>query len=131
MDGFVIGDVGRETGRPPQGRKNQTGCVQYDRGIHMGLDKSTRLPHWLLQATTPAASGYYTGHTTTMPGRASIQSRTLANVRLQLRTGKTRGSNPRPLSLEEVRALEARRDQLQTEMANRQRQRIVSRVNAH
>ena len=66
-----------------------------------------------------------------MPGRASIQSRTLAHVRLQLRTGKTRGSNPRPLSSEEVRALEARRDQLQTEMANRQRQRIVSRVNTH
>ena len=71
------------------------------------------------------------GHPTTMPGRVSIQSRTLANVRLQLRTGKTRGSNPRPLSSEEVRALEARRDQLQTEMANRQRQRIVSRVNTH
>ena len=52
-------------------------------------------------------------------------------MRLQLRTGKTRGSNPRPLSSEEVRALEARRDQLQTEMANRQRQRIVSRVNTH
>ena len=83
-------------------------------------------------------TGYYTGnfrplhgHHTTMPGRVSIQSRTLANVRLQLRTGKTRGSNPRPLSSEEVRALEARRDQLQTEMANRQRQRIVSRVNTH
>ena len=66
-----------------------------------------------------------------MPGRLSIQSRTLANVRLQLRTGKTRGSNPRPLSSEEVCALEARRDELQTEMANRQRQRILSRVNTH
>ena len=66
-----------------------------------------------------------------MPGRHSIQSRALANVRLQLRTGKTRGSNPRPLSPEEVSALEARRDELQTEMANRQRQRILSRVNTH
>ena len=66
-----------------------------------------------------------------MPGRLSIQSRTLANVRLQLRTGKTRGNNPRPLSAEEVCALEARRDELQTEMANRQRQRILSRVNIH
>ena len=66
-----------------------------------------------------------------MPGLHSIQSRTLANVRLQLRTGKTRGSNPRPLSTEEVRALEARRDELQSEMANRQRQRILSRVNVH
>ena len=66
-----------------------------------------------------------------MPGRLSIQSRTLANVRLQLRTGKTRGNNPRSLSAEEVCALEARRDELQTEMANRQRQRILSRVNIH
>ena len=66
-----------------------------------------------------------------MPGRLSIQSRTLANVRLQLRTGKTRGSNPRPLLPEEISALEARRDDLQAEMANRQRQRILSRVNIH
>ncbi len=66
-----------------------------------------------------------------MPGLHSIQSRTLANVRLQLRTGKTRGTNPRPLSSEEVCALEARRDELQAEMANRQRQRILSRVNNH
>ena len=66
-----------------------------------------------------------------MPGRHSVQSRALANVRLQLRTGKTRGPNPRPLSTEEVRALEARRDDLQAEMASRQRQRILSRINAH
>ena len=66
-----------------------------------------------------------------MPGPISKQSRDLANVRLQLKSGKTRGSNPRPLSSEEVRALEARRDQLQAEMADRQRQRIVNRVNAH
>ena len=66
-----------------------------------------------------------------MPGRLSIQCRTLANVRLQLRTSKTRGNNPRPLYAEEVCALEARRDELQTEMANRQRQRILSRVNIH
>ena len=66
-----------------------------------------------------------------MPGPHSIQSRTLANVRLQLRTGKTRGTNPRPLSSEEVCALEARRDELQAEMATRQRQRILSRVNIH
>ena len=66
-----------------------------------------------------------------MPGPISKQSRDLANVRLQLKSGKTRGSNPRPLSSEEVHALEARRDQLQAEMANRQRQRIVNRVNAH
>ena len=66
-----------------------------------------------------------------MPGRPSIQSRALAHVRLQLKTGKTRGTNPRPLSSEEVCALEARRDELQAEMATRQRQRILSRVNIH
>ncbi len=66
-----------------------------------------------------------------MPGRHSVQSRALAHVRLQLRTGKTRGSNPRPLLPEEVSALEARRDVLQTEMASRQRQRILSCVNIH
>ncbi len=52
-------------------------------------------------------------------------------MRLQLKSGKTRGSNPRPLSSEEVRALEARRDQLQAEMAEGRRQRVVGRVNAH
>jgi len=66
-----------------------------------------------------------------MPGAISKQSWDLANVRLQLKSGKTRGSNPRPLSTEEVHALEARHDQLQAEMADRQRQRIVSRVNTH
>ena len=66
-----------------------------------------------------------------MPGPISKQSRDLANVRLQLMSGTTRGSNPRPLSSDEVHALEARRNQLQAEMAVRQRQRIVNRVNAH
>ena len=89
-------------------------------GVNQRPDKSTKQQHRLLH-----------GYSTATPGRPSIQSRTLAHVRLQLRTGKTRGSNPRPLSSEEVRALEARRDELQAEMANRQRQRILSRVNTH
>ena len=63
-----------------------------------------------------------------MPGRPSKQSRALAHVRLQLRTGKTRGSNPRLLSSEEVHALEARRYWLQAEMADRQRQRLAERL---
>ena len=58
-------------------------------------------------------------------------SRHLTNVREQLKTGRTRGANPRSLSPKEVEALEARRDHLQTEMANSRRQRIASRVNAH
>ena len=60
-----------------------------------------------------------------MPGPISKQSRDLANVRLQLKSGKTRGSNPRPLSPEEVCALEARRDQLHSEMAGRRCRRLL------
>ena len=66
-----------------------------------------------------------------MSGRHSLQSRALAHVRLQLKTGKTRGSNPRLLLPEEVSALEARREVLQTEMASRQRQRILNRMKVH
>ena len=58
-------------------------------------------------------------------------SRRLANVRVQLKTGRTRGPNPRCLSPEEVEELETRRDQLQAEMVEGRRQHIVSRVNAH
>ena len=46
----------------------------------------------------------------------SKQSRSLADIRLQLKTGKTRSRNPRPLLREEVQNLEARRNQLQAEM---------------
>ena len=66
-----------------------------------------------------------------MSGRHSLQSRALAHVRLQLKTGKTRGTNPRLLLPEEVSALEARREVLQTEMANRQRQRVLHRMKVH
>ena len=52
-------------------------------------------------------------------------------MRLQLKSGKTRGSNPRPLTPEEVRALEARREQLVSKVAARRLQRVVGRVNAH
>ena len=66
-----------------------------------------------------------------MSGRHSLQSRALAHVRLQLKTGKTRGTNPRLLFPEEISALEARREVLQTEMANRQRQRVLNRMKVH
>jgi hypothetical protein len=59
----------------------------------------------------------------------SKASRALADIRLQLKTGKTRSA--RKLSPEEVRSLEARRDQLQAEMLEARRQRVASRVNAH
>ena len=64
-------------------------------------------------------------------GPHSKASRALADIRLQLKTGKTRSANPRDLSPEEVRALEARRDQLQAEMLEARRQRFVARLNAH
>ena len=66
-----------------------------------------------------------------MPGVASKQSRALANVRLQLKSGKTRGTNPRPLTPEELRALEARREQLVSTVGARRLLRVVGRVNAH
>ncbi len=58
-------------------------------------------------------------------------SRALADVRRQLKSGKTRGTNPRPLTLEEVQALEVRRDQLQANMLEANRRRLVARVNTH
>jgi len=59
----------------------------------------------------------------------SKASRALADIRLQLKTGKTRSA--RKLSPEEVLSLEARRDQLQAEMLEARRQRLAARVNAH
>ena len=61
----------------------------------------------------------------------SKASRDLANVRLQLKLSKTRGTNPRPLTLEEVQSLEVRRDKLQAEMSEAKRRRLVDRVNTH
>ena len=61
----------------------------------------------------------------------SKASRDLANVRLQLKLSKTRGTNPRPLTLEEVQSLEVRRDKLQAEMSEAKRRRVVDRVNTH
>ena len=66
-----------------------------------------------------------------MPDAHSKQSRALANVRLQLRTGHTRGKNPRPLTAEEVEALEQKAAQLQEEMADARHQRTVARINNH
>ena len=66
-----------------------------------------------------------------MPGVASKQSRELANVRLQLKSGKTRGTNPRPLTPDELRALEVRREQLVSTVGARRLLTVVGRVNAH
>ena len=66
-----------------------------------------------------------------MPGPTSKLSRSLANVKEQLKKQKTRGVTPRDLRADEIRALEVRRDQLQTEMLEARRQRFVARLNAH
>ena len=66
-----------------------------------------------------------------MPGVASKQSRELANVRLQLKSGKTRGTNPRPLTPDELRALEVRREQVVSTVGARRLLTVVGRVNAH
>ena len=66
-----------------------------------------------------------------MPDAHSKQSRALANVRLQLRTGNTRGKNPRKLDADEIHILEKKAAQLQEEMAEAQHQRTVARTNSH
>ena len=66
-----------------------------------------------------------------MPGPTSKLSRYLAHVKEQLKTGKTRGTNPRDLSPEEITALEQKRDALQTTMKIQARERVIARVNSH
>ena len=64
-------------------------------------------------------------------GLNSKTSRALADVRLQLRTKKTRGRNPRPLTADELHALELKSVRLQAEMAEARHERAVARVNSH
>eukprot|EP00973_Karenia_brevis_P060048 8355317-Karenia_brevis.AAC.1 len=66
-----------------------------------------------------------------MPNVHSKQSRALANVRTQLKTGKTRGNNPRKLTADEILALEQKATQLQEEIAEARHQRSVNRINSH
>ena len=61
----------------------------------------------------------------------SEASRALANVRLQLKSGKTRGATPRDLTPAEIQALEERRDQLEADLIEARRKRVADRVNAH
>ena len=66
-----------------------------------------------------------------MPGVPSKMSRAIARVREQLKSGKTRGVNPRPLTADEIQALEQKAAQLQEEMAEARHQRSVARINNH
>jgi len=66
-----------------------------------------------------------------MPDSHSKESRALANVRLQIRSGSTRGVNPRKLSDDEIQVLKQKASRLQQEMAEARHQRSVARINGH
>ncbi len=66
-----------------------------------------------------------------MPGRPSKLSRALADVRLQLKSGKTRGQNPRDLDPDEIAALEKTRGVLEAKGKQKAKERAISRINAH
>ena len=55
----------------------------------------------------------------------------LGNVVRQLKSGKTRSSNPRDLDSQEIAALEQKRDALQTAIRMAARERGIARVNSH
>ena len=55
----------------------------------------------------------------------------LANVTRQLKSGKTRGSNPRDLDLEKISALEQKRDALKSRMRKVATERNIARINDH
>ena len=65
------------------------------------------------------------------PGKHTKASRDLANVRLQLKSNKTRGSNPRDLSPEEIDALKEKEGFLVAQMAAASKERAINRINAH
>ena len=65
------------------------------------------------------------------PAFTSKASRDLGNVVQQLRTGKTRGSNPRDLEPAEIADLRTRESVLRAQVKEAVRARVVNRVNAH
>ncbi len=66
-----------------------------------------------------------------MPNKHSKASRDLYNINQQLRSGQTRGVNPRELRSDEIDTLEQHRDELRTKMREAVSRRLVSRINAH
>ena len=58
-------------------------------------------------------------------------SKDFGNVVAQLKSGKTRGSNPRDLEPEELVALEQKRDALKAKMQQSAKERAVARINGH
>ena len=62
-------------------------------------------------------------------GPTSKASRALADVRLQLKSGKTRKG--RPLEPEDVAALEEKRDRIVAEMRDTRQKKLVARIAGH
>ena len=62
---------------------------------------------------------------------ASKLSRDLSNFAIQLRTGQTRGANPRKLTDDEIEDLRRCHDGVRAQMSEVRKQRILARVNAH
>ena len=96
---------------------------------------------WLKLAASPAVS--LAALLASMPMRGSQPSKIskdLGNIEAQLRSGKTRGSNPRGLEPEEsaggapqsgFAALEQKRDAMRARMRASAKERTVARLNAH
>ena len=66
-----------------------------------------------------------------MPMGRSKASRDLSNVMTQLNSKKTRGKHPRDLDPDEIKALEAQRDNLKKQIATNSCNRMVNRIAAH
>ena len=64
-------------------------------------------------------------------GMTSKNSRDLANVRQQLRTEHTRGTNPRPLGVEDIQDLRRQRDKLLARKKEVAMERAVARIERH
>ena len=64
-------------------------------------------------------------------GRPSKLSKDLGNIRAQLKSGMTRGQNPRDLEPDQISALEKQREALEAEMKTMAKERMVARINAH
>ena len=59
-------------------------------------------------------------------GKQSTLSSALGNVNRQLKSGKTRGTNPRNLEPDEIAALQQKRDSSTAEMKQRAQERATS-----
>jgi len=64
-------------------------------------------------------------------GQNSKLSRDLANVRIQLKSGRSRGVAPRDLDPDEIGALEKKRDNLVADMQHKAKERGVARIISH